>query len=89
MQYVNAEMVFPEELLKEIQKYIPGGMVYIPKPEELHRKWGEKSGNRLYLNDRNQDIRRQFTAGATIEQLAEQFHLSFDSIKRIVYSKKE
>lgn len=29
MKYVNADTVFPKELLQEIQKYINGGLVYV------------------------------------------------------------
>lgn len=29
MKYVNADVILPEVLLKEIQKYIHGGMLYI------------------------------------------------------------
>ncbi|UHA75460.1 CD3324 family protein [Paenibacillus sp. 481] len=86
MKYVNADSVFPKPLLKEIQKYIHGGMVYIPTLEGSRKKWGENSGSRTYLNRRNDEIRQQFTGGATIDQLADQFCLSYDSIKKIVYA---
>lgn len=49
MKYINADIILPEELLKEVQKYVQGGMVYIPKPEGLRKKWGENSGSRVYL----------------------------------------
>ncbi|OAB34026.1 CD3324 family protein [Paenibacillus glacialis] len=88
MKYVNADIIFPEELVKEIQKYIHGGMVYIPKAEGLRKKWGENSGNRKYYSHRNDEIRHEFSVGATIDQLSDQFYLSCDSIKKIVYSKK-
>jgi hypothetical protein len=88
MKYVNADIIFPEELLKEIQKYIHGGMVYVPKPQGFRKKWGENSGSRKYLNARNDEIRRKFADGETIDQLSDQFCLSYDSIKKIVYSKK-
>lgn len=87
MKYINADIILPEELLKEVQKYVQGGMVYIPKPEGLRKRWGENSGSRLYLKNRNQEIRRLFGTGATIDQLSAQFCLSCDSIKKIVYSK--
>ena len=48
MKYINADIILPEELLKEVQKYVQGGMVYIPKPEGLRKKWGENS-RRVYL----------------------------------------
>jgi len=88
MKYVNAEIIFPEELLLEIQKYIYGGMVYVPNPEGVRKKWGENSGNRHDLNQRNKKIRLSFSEGATINQLSDRFCLSYDSIKKIVYSKK-
>lgn len=40
MKYENAGEVLPEELLKEIQKYAAGKLLYIPKGEE--KKAGEK-----------------------------------------------
>ncbi len=86
MKYQKADLIFPEDLLKEIQKYVHGEMVYIPNPKGLRKKWGEKSGNKQYLSTRNHEIRSKFLEGFTIEQLAKEFCLSFDSIKRIVYS---
>ena len=88
MKYVNADIIFPEELLKEIQKYVHGGMVYVPKPKGLRKKWGENSGSRKYLNHRNNEIRQKFSFGVTIDQLSDQFCLSCYSIKKIVYSNK-
>ncbi|MGD0033828.1 CD3324 family protein [Paenibacillus illinoisensis] len=88
MNYINADAILPEELLKEIQRHIPGGLVYIPKPKEAHKKWGEKSGSRAVVRERNDQIRRLFAAGLTVHELTERFFLSIDSIKKIVYSKK-
>lgn len=88
MNYINADAILPEELLKEIQRHIPGGLVYIPKPKEAHQKWGEKSGSRAVVRERNDQIRRLFAAGVTVQELTERYFLSIDSIKKIVYSKK-
>lgn len=88
MKYANADLIFPEELLREIQKYMSGGVVYVPTPEGLRKKWGENSGSRKYLSNRNDEIRQIFSDGATINQLSERFFLSSYSIKKIVYSKK-
>ncbi|WP_145945458.1 CD3324 family protein [Paenibacillus sp. Y412MC10] len=87
MKYVNADIIFPEELLKEIQKYIHGSMVYIPTPEGQRKKWGENSGSRKHLSLRNDTIRQQYIDGVTIDELSGQFCLSIDSIKKIIYSK--
>jgi hypothetical protein len=88
MRYVNADLVFPEELLIEIQKYVHGELVYVPKPKELYKKWGEDSGSRQQLVQRNSEIRHRFQAGESIDQLAACFFLSSCSIKKIVYAKK-
>ena len=88
MKYENGKDIFPEKLLKQIQKYVSGKAVYIPAKAQK-RKWGDTSGYKLYLFERNRDIKEKFKAGAGIEELSEEYHLSFDSIKKIVYSKKE
>ncbi|MDR0269370.1 CD3324 family protein [Paenibacillus sp.] len=87
MKYVNADMVLPEKLLKEVQKYIHGTVMYIPKPEGARRGWGVKSGSRQYIDQRNREIRHKYVQGATIDQLSEQFFLSCESIRKIVYAK--
>lgn len=88
MKYVNAETILPQELLNEIQKYTHGVILYIPNPEGLHKKWGENSGGRQYLNARNEEIREKFSKGVSIDQLSDLFCLSSYSIKKIIYSKK-
>ena len=88
MKYIKANVVFPEELLKEIQKYVQGEMVYIPNLNGTRKEWGESSGNRAYLNDRNIEIREKFGEGLSIDHLSGTFCLSIDSIKKIVYCNK-
>lgn len=88
MKYENGKDIFPDYLLKQIQKYVAGKLVYIPINNQK-RVWGETSGYKQYLLERNCDIRTKFNAGASIEQLADEYYLSLDSIKKIVYSKKE
>lgn len=88
MKYIKADVIFPKELLREIQKYVHGETVYIPNPEGSRKKWGESSGSRQFLNQRNSEIRKKFSEGVTIDQLTDLFCLSRDSIKKIVYSKK-
>lgn len=89
MKYVNADVILPQQLLQEVQKYMQGGMLYIPKPEGQHKRWGESSGGRSYLSARNQSIREHYAQGLSVTELAEQFCLSADSIKKIVYGSKQ
>ncbi|OIK08917.1 hypothetical protein BIV60_25260 [Bacillus sp. MUM 116] len=88
MKYINASKVLPEKLIVEIQKYVQGETLYIPKPETEYKKWGTSSGGRQLLDYRNSAIRKAFSNGSSIHQLAEEHYLSTDTIKKIVYSKK-
>ena len=88
MKYRNAKDVFPEKLLRQIQKYVSGETIYIPAGVEK-KDWGETSGYQQYIRERNAAIRDAFHDGKAIEALMEEYSLSYDTIKRIVYSKKE
>jgi Mor family transcriptional regulator len=87
MKYVKASAVLPESLITEIQKYVQGETIYIPKPPSTREKWGSKSGSRRFLKCRNESIKNAFIAGITINELADQYCLSVETIKKIVYSK--
>ena len=89
MKYTNANKVLPEELITEIQKYVQGETLYIPKLETEYRKWGTSSGGRRMLDRRNDAIRNAFINGSSIHQLAKEYYLSTDTIKKIVYSHKK
>lgn len=88
MKYENAKEILPEALLKEVQKYAGGKLLYIPVENES-KSWGEVSGYRQKLLKRNVLISNRYKAGATLSELAEEYFLSLDSIKKIVYGKKE
>ena len=88
MKYENAKEIFPEQLLAEVQKYAGGKLLYIPV-EDGSKGWGEASGYRQKLLKRNVMISNRYKAGETLSQLAEEYFLSLDSIKKIVYGKME
>jgi hypothetical protein len=87
MNYVKAETILPDNLVKEIQKYIQGQYLYIPSEPQKIKKWGENSGHREYIQNRNDDIRSKYEKGYTIDALAEDFFLSVYSIRKIIYAK--
>lgn len=87
MRYENAGDILPEELLKELQKYAAGKLLYVPSGEEK-RAWGEASGYREQLQKRNRMIRNKYAHGLTVSELADEYFLSLDSIKKILYAKK-
>lgn len=85
MKYINARELLPQELVEEIQRYIQGGYLYIPANEEQHRCWGELSGYREKLAQRNREIMLEYGNGATVECLAEKYYLSEHTIRKIIY----
>jgi Mor family transcriptional regulator len=83
----NATAILPKSLVQEIQKYVQGETLYIPKPKSAYKKWGSCSGTRQEIDQRNKAIQRAYQTGKTMEQLATEFYLSIESIKKIVYTK--
>ncbi len=88
MNYENAADILPEKLLKRVQKFAAGKLIYVPETIGK-RSWGETSGYKRYLEERNQEIKEKFISGTTIENLADEYNLSVESIKKIVYTKSE
>lgn len=76
----------PDHLLEELQKYVSGETVYILRSQEKKR-WGAVSGARTYYQERNERIRDKFHNGDSIDSLADEFKLSTDSIRKIVYKR--
>ena len=87
MRYKNAAEVLPPVLLREIQYYIEGELLYIPK-SETKKEWGAVSGSKKFYSERNSRIRELFRDGMPIQDLAKQFGLSGSTIKKIIYQKK-
>lgn len=74
--------------MKEIQKYAAGKLLYIPSGDDK-KAWGETSGYRNKLKRRNLMICNKYAHGMTVSELADEYFLSLDSIKKIIYSKKK
>lgn len=84
MQYRNGKEILPEKLLKELQKYIQGELVYIPREETTRKAWGENNGTRASIRNRNIEIYRLYKQGFSVEELMSSYNLSEDSIRKIV-----
>ncbi len=85
MSYVKAEDVLPKHLVEEIQKYIYGQLLYIPRKKENSLSWGEKKGTKEELLKRNQEIIDYYKAGQTVEELSKLFFLSEKRIRGIIH----
>jgi hypothetical protein len=84
MKYRNASDILPDELLKEVQKYTSAEALYIPSKGE-RKKWGNGSGARAFYEQRNEEIRRKYAQKVGMEELADQYSLSYETIRKIVY----
>lgn len=87
MKYVNAKVLLPEELVKELQSYIQGGYIYVPSDSARQKRWGEVSGYRQELKERNCQILEAYQNGVSVECLAEAYNLSVYAIRKIIYQK--
>lgn len=84
MKYTNAAEILPEHLLRQIQTYIDGDVLYIPKVSGKSG-WGAVNGSRLFYRERNEEIHRLYKEGCSMEMLAEKYHLAYNTIRKIIY----
>ena len=84
MGYKNGKDILPAKLLKELQKYIQGELIYIPKKDNDRAGWGENNGTRTLLFERNVEIYTMYRDGLTVNELTDRYNLSEDSIRKII-----
>ena len=84
MKYINAAEILPEKLLREIQTYIDGDVLYIPKIS-AKKVWGSVSGSREFYQKRNKEIQFLFKNGYSIECLSQRYGLAHSTLKKIIY----
>lgn len=89
MGYKRADEVLPKEVLRLVQKYISGEILYVPKGEETRKKWGSNTDTRNKLALRNLQIFEEYQAGAGMEELARKYFLTVKSIQRILRNVKK
>jgi len=77
MSYLNGKDIFPPALLEEIQSYVQGRCVYIPKDGKKRQK---SSG----LYRRNAEICRRYAEGQPVRRLSEEYYLSPQAIYKIL-----
>lgn len=87
MKYRNAQVIFPDILVKELQNYVQGEYIYVPIQQEQQKRWGEVSGYRRELEQRNQQIKKDYQNGISMNCLAEKYCLSIYTVRKIIYQK--
>ncbi len=88
LKYKNVKTILPERLYRELQKYVQGEIIYVPKDNSTRAKWGEKNGTRKRYSDRNKEIMRLYRNGVSKEEIADKYYLSEYSIKKIIRNGK-
>lgn len=84
MKYRNGKDVLPQSLLEQLQEYVQGELVYIPRQESQRAGWGAVNGTRLMIRMRNMEICRLYEDGNTVSELMNMYHLSEDSIRKVL-----
>ena len=83
MDYKNAKDLLPSDLLKAVQKYADGTLLYIPQKKQ-RSAWGEKNGTRSEFKLRNIEILREYRMGLSVQELAEKYCLSPETVRKII-----
>ena len=76
MKYGNAKVILPDALVKELQKYVQGEYIYVPIEQKKQKRWGEVSGYRKELEQRNRQIRKEYRGGVSMKCLLDQIAFS-------------
>jgi hypothetical protein len=88
LNYRNAKTILPEWLFKELQQYARGELIYVPEGSPKRAGWGEANGTRSKYRSRNKEIIMLYRNGTSKELIAEEYHLSEYSIKKIIQCNK-
>ena len=88
MKYEKAQNILPEEILELIQEYTDGSYLYIPRKSENKKAWGENSGSRNILKERNKEISDKYNKGVSVKELTKDYYLTEHSIRRIIREEK-
>lgn len=84
MKYINGKDILPKSLLEQLQEYVQGELLYIPRQDNRRAGWGAVNGARLMIRMRNTEICRLYEEGSTVSELMDIYHLSEDSIRKVL-----
>ena len=85
MKYRNASEILPDDLLKELQKYTQGEILYVPS-DKSRKEWGSDTGAKRFYMQRNEEIRyKYFIQKLTIDAICNEYDLSYDTVRKIIY----
>lgn len=88
MSYKKAIYILPDDLLEQVQKYVDGEFIYIPRKSCNKKDWGTNTSTRNELQLRNSQINKDYLAGNSMQVLSEKYFLSLKSIQRITKNQR-
>ena len=88
MSYKKATNLLPDELLREVQQYVDGELIYIPRLDANRRDWGQDTSTRGELAARTALIHADYLSGMSARELADKYFLTEKSIQRILRQMK-
>ncbi|MGF0093943.1 CD3324 family protein [Lachnospiraceae bacterium SGI.066] len=88
MSYPKIYEVLPKDIILQIQDYIEGEVIYIPKRSENKKSWGDCTDTKEILSLRNKKIYYDYCDGISVQQLAQKYFLAEKSIQRIIRYEK-
>lgn len=87
--YKNGKEILPVELIRQIQEYVDGENIYIPKKEDKHKIWGQNTDTKMLLHRRNAEIYQKYLNGWRVADLSEEYHISTQGIYKILSKQKD
>ena len=87
MNYKNANHILPDRLVQEIQQYVQGEYIYIPIKDKVINAAPTEYEQELLK--RNEHIYTKSLEGISNSKLADRYHLSTSSIRRIIIEQRK
>ena len=89
MSYKKARHILPDELLEEVQKYVDGECIYIPRRPDRKKVRGTSAASLQYFHIRNKQIYQEYLAGESRNSLSEKYFLSLKSVQSIIRQERK
>lgn len=89
MRYARAQDILPEELLNQLQQYVDGAYLYIPRAKENRLAWGERTHSKKETAARNRSIYADWLSGQGVEALAKAYFLTEKTIRKILSEERK
>lgn len=88
MGYKNGKDILPDDLIEQIQKYVDGENIYIPRKEENRKHWGEDTNIKNLIYARDVEIYGKYQNGYRVIDLSEEYNISTQGIYKILSKQK-